>query len=426
VLAATRDYVVFGRTEVDDGPAAVEWLRGQEWFTGSFGTVGGSYLAYTQWALASERPPPEWTAAVFQISAHKPEFWRDGVFSLELALVGGLGLFSSAKGGYIWAVLRLQRNLKRVLESVPLLESYPAAFGGRRAAFEEWLTHPGADDAYWKGMDLGPAADDLAVPCSLASGWWDLTLDQTLRQYHRLRAGGHDPDLLIGPWTHTSALSDGWRELFAQALRRLRGEEPAERVRVHVGGADEWRELPEWPPPGRDLRLRIGEELKGHNTFRYDPNEPTPSFAGQLQSRSQGRRDNAKLERRADVLTFTTTPLTEPVEVMGKVRFEAEVAFTAVSADLFVRLCDVDPEGKSFNVTDGLTRLKQNGKATVVLSDTAHRFRPGHRIRLQVSGGAHPRWARNYGTGEPLATATRMVANDTTVRHSSVLVLSVV
>lgn len=418
VLAATRGYLTFGPGEVDDGLAAVEWLRRQEWFGGSFGTVGASYLAYTQWALASApEPPPEWTAAVFQVSVHKPLFWRDGAFSLELALVAGAGVHSG-----IGAVLRLQRHLKGVLREVPLIDSYPPALGGRRPAFEDWLTHPGPDDAY----EMGSSADGLVVPASLATGWWDLALEQTLEQYHRLRAGGHDPDLLIGPWTHQSALSAGWRELFAQALRRLRGEEPAERVRVYVGGADEWRSLPEWPPPTREMRLLIGTDLMGANSFRYDPRDPTPSFAGPLQSRSQGQRDQARLERRPDVLTFTTAPLTEAVEVVGAVRFEADVEFTAASADVFARLCDVDPAGRSVNVTDGLVRLGAQGSATVALSDTAHRFRLGHRIRLQVSGGAHPRWARNYGTGEPLATATRMAGNDTTVHHTSSLVLSVV
>ena len=431
VLAGTRGYVTFGRHEIDDGLALVGWLREQEWFTGSFGTVGGSYLAYTQWALACE-PPPEWRAAVFQISAHTPEFWAEDAFRLELALVGGLGLFSQSRGfwGYVRAILRLQRNLKHVLRAVPLIEAYPRAFGGTRPAFEEWLTHP-ADDPYWKELDLGAGADGLTVPASLTTGWWDLTLDQTLQQYARMRAAGHDPDLLIGPWTHTSALSDGWPEVFAQALRRLRGEEPAARVRVHIGGADEWRELPEWPPPATPQRLHCGpgmlqaEPGNGSTTFRYDPSDPTPSIGGQLQSRTQGPRDNAKLERRPDVLTFTTERMTAAVEVLGPVHVEVDVDFTAASADIFARLCDVDPGGRSVNVTDGLLRLDASGRARVEMSQTAHRFRPGHRIRLQLSGGAHPRWARNYGTGEPLATATRLVPNDITVRHTSALVLSV-
>jgi predicted acyl esterase len=77
------------------------------------------------------------------------------------------------------------------------------------------------------------------------------------------------------------------------------------------------------------------------------------------------------------------------------------------------------------NLCDGLTRIEP-GRTVVAMSSTAHHFKPGHRIRLQVSGGAHPRFARNYGTGEPLATATRLVPTDTTVLHSSALILPVV
>ena len=52
------------------------------------------------------------------------------------------------------------------------------------------------------------------------------------------------------------------------------------------------------------------------------------------------------------------------------------------------------------------------GQIRVDLWPTAHRFRPGHRIRLQVSSGAHPRYARNTGTGEPLATAVSLSPAD--------------
>jgi len=90
-------------------------------------------------------------------------------------------------------------------------------------------------------------------------------------------------------------------------------------------------------------------------------------------------------------------------------------------AHVFVRLCDVDPQGRSWNVTDGILRLTPAALAeetvTVTMSSTAHQFAPGHRFRLQVSGGAHPRFARNTGTGEPLATATRLVPTDLEVYH---------
>jgi putative CocE/NonD family hydrolase len=131
------------------------------------------------------------------------------------------------------------------------------------------------------------------------------------------------------------------------------------------------------------------------------------------------------LEKRPDVRTFTTEPLTAPLEILGPVRAEFDASTTAASGDLFARLCDVDDRGRSVNVCDGLARIRA-GRTTVEMSSAAHRFQPGHRIRLQVSGGAHPRFARNYGTGEPLATATRLAPTDTTVLHSSALLLPVV
>jgi putative CocE/NonD family hydrolase len=166
--------------------------------------------------------------------------------------------------------------------------------------------------------------------------------------------------------------------------------------------------------------------IEKSTTFRYDPADPTPSIGGPLQSRTQGQHDNVRLEKRADVLTFTGEPLEEAVEVMGAVRAEFDADTTAASADLFARLCDVDPAGRSINVCDGLTRFTISGRVVVEMGPTAHRFRPGHRIRLLVAGGAHPRFLRNYGTGEPPGPATRMVATTTTVGPTSSLVLPVV
>jgi len=133
-----------------------------------------------------------------------------------------------------------------------------------------------------------------------------------------------------------------------------------------------------------------------------------------------GPRDNAALEARPDVLTFTTEIMREPVEVMGAVRSRLLIATREGShVDVFARLCDVDTHGRSTNVCDGLLRLPASRgrpeEVTVPMSSTAYRFAAGHRIRLQVSSGAHPRFARNTGTGEPLATTTRLVATDVAV-----------
>ncbi|BCJ55283.1 hydrolase [Actinoplanes sp. NBRC 14428] len=441
----------FWRHHAEDGNATVDWLRKQQWFTGALGTAGPSHLAYVQWALALD-PPPELRAATMQVPIHDPyDALHPGgqcAFNLELGLVSGAILLNRGAGtaGYTRAVLRLLRHLRRVVRAVPLLDSYRRAFGGRRQEFEDWLTHPYPDDPFWAGADAGAAADRLTAPVALATGWHDLALDQTLRQYARLRRAGRTPGLLIGPWTHSSALEEGWNEVFADAVAHLRahlgdGPERPGRVRVHIGG--EWRELPDWPPPSAPTRYHLGDGGELHaggpgddarTTFRYDPRHPTPSLGGQGQSRPGGAVDNRRLEARPDVRTFTTAPLDEAVEVIGHVAADLHVGGSTGHFDVFARLCDVAPDGRSVNVCDGLVRLTPDhhdgDPVRVELSAAGHRFAPGHRIRLQVSGGAHPRRLRNYGTGEPAATATRLVASDTTVHHGrtrpSALVLPVV
>jgi predicted acyl esterase len=53
----------------------------------------------------------------------------------------------------------------------------------------------------------------------------------------------------------------------------------------------------------------------------------------------------------------------------------------------------------------------------VALWPTAQRFRAGHRVRVQIASGAHPRFARNLGTGEPIATGTAMRAAEQRIHH---------
>lgn len=120
------------------------------------------------------------------------------------------------------------------------------------------------------------------------------------------------------------------------------------------------------------------------------------------------------------MLTYTTAPLTRDVEVVGEVSAEIWFGSSLAHADVFVRLCDVDPAGKSWNACDGLTSVTGADEVSCVsvrLWPTAYRFKRGHRIRVQVSSGAFPRYARDPGTGEPHATATRLLAATQTVYH---------
>ncbi len=443
--------------EAADGHATIAWLRRQEWFNGSLGTIGPSYLGFTQWALAAD-PPPELGAMVVQVSPDDGHrlLYPGGAFALEGTLTGTAAMLSMHRGmgRFTLAMLRLLRRYNRVARTLPLIDAYPPAFGGRVGYFEDWITHPEPGDPYWAPR-RAVFSPERIPPVSLLTGWSDVFLDQTLAQYRRLREAGRQVRLIAGPWTHTSGFNKDLPVLFGEALGWLRshlsgngaatGSLP---VRVHVGetGAPgTWRDLADWPPPGfpeqawhlhRDGILATEPPAaEAVSSFRYDPADPTPSVGGpRLDSRDAGSRRNNALESRHDVLVFTSAPLSEPLDVIGPVSFRVRARGGGPHFDVFARLCDVDPKGTSWNVCDGLTRLGAGpgpGGAgagdgwrdvTVPMSATAHRFAAGHRLRVQVSGGAHPRFMRNTGTGEPLATATRLVPVEIEISGGRVLV----
>lgn len=436
--------------EAADAQATVAWLREQDWFNGSLGTIGASYLGFTQWALAAD-PPPELKAMIVQVSSDNfyNFLYPGGAFALEATLTGVSSMLAQEHGfgATARALLRLARTHKQVAAAYPLLDGYEPAFGRRVPWLEEWLRHPAADDPYWTPRKAGPGLVQ-APPVSLLGGWSDVVLDDTLDSYRRLREAGREARLVIGPWNHSSGFNKDMPVVAGEALAFLRarltgsGEVPGRTpVRVHVcetGQKGEWRDLADWPPPaakpsegyplaggtpesGGTLGLGAPAGSAQVLRFRYDPNDPTPSVGGpRMDSRGSGPQDNTRLEARHDVLTFTGPVLGEPQEVIGPVSLRLRVKGSCSHFDVFARLCDVDPGGKSWNVCDGIVRLDGGQPADaggwteieVPMSATAHRFGAGHRLRVQVSGGAHPRFARNTGTAAQIATATRLVPVD--------------
>ncbi len=353
------------RNEASDGQATVAWLRAQDWFDGRLGMIGGSYLGYVQLALAGD-PPPELKAAVVQVGLHDPAafVYPGGVFALVNVLSATAATFSSQ--GLLRAtraLVHLQLHYKRATRILPIKQACHRALGEPVPYLERWLDHEDPGDGFWEDLRL-----DLSrwrVPPALQGGWYDAALDQTLAQYAPLKANGCDVSLLIGPWSHSSAFAkDGLRMISRQALAWLTeqlagadggaGDEPEAPVQVYVGGSARWRELQAWPPNDGSQAWylnsggALGREPRdqtGSSPFRYDPADPTPSVGGQLLSPKAGPRDNRTVEGRPDVLVFTSEPLRAPLDVLGPVRAVLHVRASTGRAHVFVRLCDVDPEG---------------------------------------------------------------------------------
>jgi putative CocE/NonD family hydrolase len=453
--------------EAADGQAVVDWISQQTWFNGVLGTWGPSYLGYAQWAIAADAPSClEAMLPVFTSSENYSVSHPDGAFGLETRLRWSQGIALennmhrqpvSVREKLAQRLFgRAERDLQAAFDHLPLLEADTVAVGKPVPFYRDVLTHTQADDPFWAARDHSEAMAQVTAPVHLIGGWYDYYLRALLRDYAALKAAGRRPYLTIGPWfhSHASGLMTGLREGLAWFDAHLKGAQDRLRekpVRIYVMGAGEWRELDDFPPPSRPTHYYLHaqrrlatdppEATSLPDRYRYDPADPTPAVGGALLSfRGAGAQDNRPLEARPDVLCYTSPPLSRDVEIIGPVELELFVRSSLAHTDFFGRLCDVAPDGRSTNICDGLFRIEpgrsdatQTGAPVRVDIDmwaTAYLFRRGHRLRLQVSSGAHPRWSRNLGTGDATATGLRMTAAEQTVYHDethpSALVLPVI
>ena len=425
------------RREREDGLDTLDWLIKQSWFGESIILYGGSYLGFVQWAVA-DAVPPQVKAIIPAVSesALTLDFLRADAFSLETPFVWGVQVAGQERPLAMPRALLSAKKVQRALRALPLNQADVAAIGRRDDYLQNILVHD-ASAPFWQGLDHRDRVAGIAVPVSTVGGWYDIFLPGQLRDYRVLQDAGRSPiRLTVGPWAHISmgVGSTTAAEALDFGLALARGEQPADRapVRLFVMGEEKWRDFPSWPPPGYEpqrLHLHpdggLANDAPAESTpdgYRYDPADPTPALGGVRMAfgEKSGRVDNAALEARPDVLTYTTPALDTDVEVIGEISAEIFFRSSLPYADVFVRLCDVDPGGRSTNVCDGLTRLDgADGtlKAEVRLWPTAYRFRRGHRIRVQVSSGAFPRYNRNPGSGEPRATAATLHAADQEVFH---------
>ena len=201
----------------------------------------------------------------------------------------------------------------------------------------------------------------------MVTGWYDMFLPAQLADFEALRSAETTSACTIGPWKHTDpgVAGEALRESLDWFGTHLLGSQGARRsrVRLFVGGARRWVEFDEWPPPARTVRwhLQSGGGLhprtpavSAPDRYRYDPADPTPSVGGTLLAQSGGPRDNRSLERRGDVLVYSSAPLVRDFEIVGPISAELHVRSTLEHTDFFVRLCDVAPSGRSLNLCDGL------------------------------------------------------------------------
>jgi len=346
------------------------------------------------------------------------------------------------------------------------------------------MAHP-TRDSYWDGISFDKDYDKISVPIFSLDGWYDIFLRGDINDDARMRKEGKTPEarsakrLMIGPWSHSvgtrtlptgidggAPAVSGDNAVFDMKLVFLRwfdhwlkgidnGVAADAPIQIFVMGDNSWRDEKEWPlartqytnyyiQSGGHANSAIGDgalttvQPKGaeNDGFSYDPANPVPSMGGNVccSNVPGGPMDQRSVERRDDVLVYTTPEMKEPTEITGPIKMELFAATSAKDTDWTAKLVDVQPNGTAQNIQSGIVRARYREGAgkpaqpitpdkvysySIDLWATSYVIQPGHRLRLEISSSDFPRFDRNLNTGEDPATGTRMTIAKQTVYHSA-------
>ncbi len=455
--------------EGKDGYDTVEWVASLPYVNGKVGMAGLSYPGAVQWLAAMEKPPHLVTITPLMCFSNARHFFFNGGawdlswiewFYLNIApdvrARSGLpGPRTENEAHELW-----EKHREEWLRFLPLSELPPLRDAA--PAYYDWLAHPD-DGPYWDFANVEARYGEIDIPALNLSGWHDEGYGPVgaIRNFRGTRKNGSR--LVIGPWRHGTPRLDRIREgeldfgvnagLDHDALLLrwfdvyLRGEERGfeheKPVTIFVMGDNRWREEDDWPLARRvetPYYLRSGGKLslepptteERPDAYAYDPLDPLVDPHGG----AQGPYDQSPLEKRKDVLVYETEPLSKDVEVTGGIEAELFVSSSAKDTDFVVRLLDVHPDGRAFNLmspTVEVVRARyRNGEDRVELLEpgrvtsirftrlvTSNVFRAGHRIRIHVTSSLFPHFDRNLNTGESIGGGSRAEAARQEIHHSS-------
>jgi uncharacterized protein len=493
--------------EGQDGYDTIEWIAAQAWCSGAVGMSGASYFGATQWLAAIEQPPHLRAIAPVVTSSEYYEGWtyQGGAFQLGFCLywvllglapdtIIRLAKAHEGNDGEFKRLLAALDDIEEQYHHLPL--STLPIFNNSQAAgyYFDWLAHE-TRDVYWKGSSIQSSYDKIQVPAFNIGGWYDLFLKGTLENYEGMRAVGgsakarKEQRLLVAPWSHGNFSAEFPGIRFGEAASAygidLQGEvlqffdhhlkekdaqvEDPQRVRIFIMGENCWRNEADWPLPDTEYvpwYLHSDGSAGQHagklslqpptsetaDSYVYDPHHPAPTVGGPTflpglrAGFNAGPLDQGEVEKRSDVLTFTTDPLAEALEVIGPLTMRLWASSSAPDTHFVAKLCDVYPDGTSRLLSEGILRAcfrhgferaewltpGQVALFEIDMVATANVFLPGHRIRVDVTSSSFPRFNVHPNTNQPLAdyseqdfvAAKQYVFHDSD--HASQIILPVI
>ncbi|MDX1740012.1 MAG: CocE/NonD family hydrolase, partial [Rhodothermales bacterium] len=354
---------------------------------------------------------------------------------------------------------------------------------GPVGTYEDMIRRKPNDPAWYQG---GLYHDDMpfGAPSFWFMSWYDVSTGPNLALFNHVRDNAADPEVrdnqyaVIAPTLHCGyrrateetivgernvgdarldydALIYGWFDIW------LKGESTAmldtiPRVQFYTMGSNEWQSSDSWPPENVTMTTfhlasddgansvfgdgRLEPEGPGteddSDSFVYDPAFPVPSYGGNVCCTGNavrgGSLDQRQMEARNDILVYTTDPFPDGVEVTGTIEVTLYVSSDVRDTDLTVKLVDVYPDGRAYNLDETIQRVRYREgydgevfmepgnvyRVDVSPMSTSNYFAPGHRIRVEISSSNFPRFERNLNTGGNNYDEVEGVVAHNVIHHS--------
>ena len=436
--------------EREDGLALLEYVRKLPWYNGEIFLSGRSYLSSVHWAYLDTNPPDVKGAflAIQDVNRYNIKY-RNGFF--KIALDGGWFSKEYRKTDHA-----LMRNRDAKLSDFPLID-YSTRFWGRpEPAFDNPIRHPRPDDPFWSSDEPGSGASyryaliRSTMPVLLKTGFYDLYIEGICDMWREISPERRaNCALLIDAYDHGGELGKAMKGTAGEFPGGARADEhvedldwfdsirkgrpcpgaTAERTRYYALWENAWHEEPALADGPRRVAFALG---KGERGYAYDPKRALPVFPGSGGLGFGGMQVQPPPDFRDDVLSYLLPPLTERLDVRGRMTATLTVASDCEDTCFYVRVSVKKQDGRWYLLRDDITSILFQHRTYVPnttcslsfrFADHAFRLEPGDQLRVDVSSACAQFAPHSNVKGEQALVREPKTARNRVFAETSELVL---
>ncbi len=466
--------------EALDGHTTVMWSGEAPWSNGKAALFGLSYSGSCAWLAARYKSIYLRTIISMFTTQNTYSIWIENGIPFFKGPLLWLGKYCSKTEN----PMVTDQSLESILWQLPTNTLDMNATHRKILFYKEYLAHI-QPDSFWEEISAHHRAGNLDIPAFIVGGWYDPFLNGTIEDYQRMKQApntsmNHHSHLLIGPWAHNPAQkfqgiefgnNASFKSILISTLEwcdiwlkdKKKDTSHLNKIRYFIMGRNEWKVAEVWPPSNTKeekyflsnennslhqteaLLTSVAPEHPQKKHFIYNPRDPVLFRGGYI---LHGEGWIAPIEQneiiaRDDVLIYSTPPLQEELCITGSAKLILYVSSQGLDTDFCAKICDVLPNGKSFNLTSGFVRMRfreslENPKLMVPgmiycveisFRSVAHTFLKNHRIQLQITSSDFPVHNRNLNTGMSCENSVEIKEVEQTIytgkSHESHLILPI-